>query len=406
MPGHIHGLILINFGWNFIGLTEMAGFTNHEYLVNYTFNTGQKTMIKRIAFVLVMLLIMLPELPFAQETIQDDSIKQIIQQQAEIRKIPSIVVGIIDTNGKRVISYGKQNKVEGDLANGNTLYEIGSITKVFTSLALQIMADHGELNVSDQISKFLPNSVTTPTRDGKEITLLDLSSQISGLPRMPSNFSPADFSNPFADYTPEKLYAYISSYKLTRGIGEKYEYSNLGTGLLGHILTLKANSDYETLIQKLICVPLNMKNTLVTITPELRQRLALGYDSKGNQVKNWDFSALAGAGVLKSSVNDLLIFLEANLGLTKTTLQTAMEKIHKPRNSTTTDYLDIAMGWHVWKKYDKEIIWHNGGTAGYRAFIGFDKENKKGIVLLTNSSAGADDIGLHLLESKYEINQK
>ncbi len=363
-------------------------------------------MIKQFSLVLILITVCFGVKSFAQENLSDDSIKQIIQQQAELRKIPSIVVGLIDENGKHIISYGKLNKNEDKLADGNTLYEIGSITKVFTSLVLQILADQKELNVNDPISKHLPQSVKSPGRDGKEITLLDLSAQVSGLPRMPSNIAPADVANPFADYTPEKLYNFLSSYQLTRGIGEKYEYSNLGTGLLGHILSLKAQTDYETLVKKNICDPLKMKSTFITITPEFKSRLATGYNANGDAVKNWDFSALAGAGAFKSSVNDMLVFLEANLGLIETELLTAIEKTHQFQHDTGVADLDIAMGWHIWKKFNKHILWHNGGTFGYRTFIGFDKENKKGVVVLTNGAVGVDDIGLHLLENKYELNKK
>ena len=360
-------------------------------------------MIKKILCVTIFLITGLQHASIAQTTLADDQIKQIIQQQAEAKNIPSIVVGIIDESGKRVICFGKLNKDLDKQADGNTLYEIGSITKVFTSLVLEDMAEHGELNINDPISKYLAESVKTPVKDGKEITLLDLSSQISGLPRMPNNFAPADFSNPFADYTPEKLYAFLSSYKLTRAIGEKYEYSNVGVGLLGHILTLIEKTDYETLVLKHICEPLNMKSTVVEVTQDLKPRLATGYNEAGSPVKNWDFSALAGAGALKSSVNDMLIFLTANMGLVKTKLLSAMEKIQMSQHDTGVPDLDIAMGWHIWKRFNKKIIWHNGGTYGYRTFIGFDKENKKGVVVLSNSSVGVDDIGLHLLESKYEI---
>lgn len=363
-------------------------------------------MVKKLLFLLILFTAFFEKSNFGQEKLQQDSVKQIIQQQTKLRNFESIVVGIIDENGKRVISFGKLDKTGNSSADENTIYEIGSITKVFTSLILQVMADRGDLNINDPISKFLPGSVKTPSLNGKEITLLDLSSQVSGLPRMPTNFAPADFQNPFADYSPTKLYSFLSSYKLTRGIGEKYEYSNVGVGLLGHIMSLKTNTDYEMLVREIICKPLNMESTFITLTPELKSRLATGYNQDGEPVKNWDFSALAGAGAFKSSINDMLVFLEACLGLKQTALSDAMNKIQKSRYNTDTEDQYIAMGWHVWKKFNKEIIWHNGGTFGYRSFIGFDKQNKKGVVILTNSASSPDDIGLHLLENKFEINKK
>ena len=117
--------------------------------------------------------------------------------------------------------------------DGDTVFEIGSITKVFTSLILADMVERGEVKLDDPVSKFLPASVTVPSRNGRQITLLDISMQISGLPRMPNNMKPADPENPYADYDPAKLYEFLSGYTLQRDIGEKYEYSNLAVGLLG-----------------------------------------------------------------------------------------------------------------------------------------------------------------------------
>ena len=163
---------------------------------------------------------------------------------AEIRKILAervgpenrgiaLVVGVIDANGRRVVAYGSRAKDDKGPLDGDTIFEIGSITKVFTSLVLMDMVQKGEVAVTDPVAKFLPTSVKVPERNGRKITLQDLATQNSGLPRMPSNFKPADASNPYADYTPELLYEFLSGYQLTRDIGAQFEYSNLGVGLLG-----------------------------------------------------------------------------------------------------------------------------------------------------------------------------
>lgn len=353
--------------------------------------------------ILLILLTVGSSLLSAQEILSDEQIKDLIKKEVDQKRSPSIVVGIADESGSRVISCGKLDKKSKREADGNTLYEIGSITKVFTSLLLEDMAEHGELDVHDPISKFLPKSVKTPARDGREITLIDLSTQTSGLPRMPGNFAPKDYQNPFSDYTPEKLYEYLSTYKLTRGIGEKYEYSNTGVGLLGHILSISGKKDYEDLVRSRITIPLNMTSTVITLSPEMKGRLATGYDKNGKAVKNWTFSSLSGAGALLSTVNDMLIFLSANLGFVKTPLTSEMRKTHAALHSTDTPGLKIGMAWHIWEMYGKEILWHNGGTGGYRTFIGFDKENKRGIVVFSNSANGVDDIGLHLLESRFKL---
>src|ERR1700752_999149 len=177
----------------------------------------------------------------ARADVTDDQVKSILQERIEYaKKSVGIVVGLVDEKGVRVISVGKPSLDGKQALDGNSIFEIGSVTKVFTATLLADMVERGEVKLSDPISKYLPRTVKTPTRDGKEITLLDLATQTSGLPRLPTNFAPKDPRNPYADYSVDQLYAFLSGYTLTRGIGEKYDYSNVGVGLLGHILALRA----------------------------------------------------------------------------------------------------------------------------------------------------------------------
>ena len=330
----------------------------------------------------------------------ETEIKRILQERVDkYKKSSGIVVGLINDQGSKVISYGKLSRE----LDGNTVFEIGSITKVFTALLLVDMVERGEVNLTDPIAKFLPPSVKVPTKDGKEITLLHLATHTSGLPRMPNNFAPKDEDNPYADYTVEQMYQFLSNYTLTRDIGAEYEYSNFGAGLLGHILALKAGTDYETLVLTRICEPLKMNSTRIKLSPELQARLTTGHDWAGNAVKNWDILTLAGAGALRSTANDMLKFVATNLELSESVLSSAMQKTHLAQNQTSMPDLEIGMGWHVLKKHGTEILWHNGGTGGYRSFIGFDKKKRLGVVVLSNSANDIDDIGLHLLESKYPL---
>ncbi len=332
-----------------------------------------------------------------------DSINAIIKTEVDNKRSVSIVVGTIDLNGKKIISYGKVHDNSTQLPDGNTIYEIGSISKTFTAILLADMVIKGQVHLDDPISKFLPKSVKSPIRNGKEITLLDLTTQRSGLPRMPDNFNPKDPDNPYVDYTVEQLYAFLSNYTLTRDIGSRYEYSNYGVGLLGHILSLVAGTDYETLLKQRICEPLKMNSTFITLTSKLKDNLATGHNELGMPVSNWDIPTLAGAGAIRSTVNDMLIFAAANLGLIHSVLDSAITLTHIIRDSTNIPDVDIAMGWHVLKKFGDPIIWHNGGTGGYRTYIGLDENKKIGVVALSNSSNGVDDIALHILNTNYKI---
>ncbi len=339
-----------------------------------------------------------------------------VPRDAEIRRILldrigaedkgiGIVVGVVDARGRRVVAYGSVNKNDKRPLDGNTIFEIGSMTKVFTSLVLMDMARKGEVSVSDPVAKYLPRGVKMPGRNGKSITLQDLATQSSGLPRMPNNFNPKDPANPYADYTPDLLYAFLSGYKLTRDIGSQFEYSNLGVGLLGHALSLRAGVDYESMVRSRVLDPLHMGDTRIILTPGMKARLAAGHGPGLEPARNWDLDALAGAGALRSSANDMLTFLAANLGYLKTPLAAAMAEQISIRRPTGIPDMQVAYNWMIQTKNGNSIIWHNGGTGGYRTWMGFDPKSRAGVVVLSNISSpeGPDDIGFHLLDASYAL---
>ena len=336
----------------------------------------------------------------------DSDIRQILVDRIDVQhQSVGIVVGVIGPEGRRVIQYGHLEKGDPRPLNGDTIFEIGSATKVFTSLLLADMAQRGEVALDDPVSKYLSPSVKMPERNGRSITLVDLATHTSGLPRMPTNFTPKDPANPYADYSVEQLYQFLSTYELTRDIGSKYEYSNLGGGLLGHVLARRAGMDYEGLVRSRICDPLGMNSTRITLSGEMKARLAAGHNQAMDTVANWDLPTLAGAGALRSTANDLLTFLAANLGYTKSALAPAMAAMLKVRRPTEQPGLEIALGWHILTTNGKEIVWHNGGTGGYRSFMGFDPRTRVGVVALSNASTtvGVDDIGRRLLDASIPL---
>src|ERR1700728_3129984 len=176
-----------------------------------------------------------------------------------------------------MVAYDALEKGDTRTLDGDTLFEIGSITKVFTALLAADMAQRDELRLDDPIAKYLPTNVKVPERHGRQITLIDLATHTSGLPRMPENFHPKDPNNPYADYSVDALYSFLSSYELRRDIGAKYVYSNLGFGLLGLGLAQRAGTDYEQLVVTRICNPLGMESTRITLSQPLRQRFAAGH---------------------------------------------------------------------------------------------------------------------------------
>ena len=314
----------------------------------------------------------------------------------EDRQSVGVVAGVISAEGRVVVGYGRLSADDPAQPDGDTVFEIGSITKVFTSTLLADLVSREELGLDTPVQSLLGDEVRMPARNGAEITLGHLATHSSGLPRLPDNFDPENPANPYADYTVEDLNAFLSSHELDRDIGDTVEYSNVGYGLLGHALALREGTDFETLIVERILEPLQMPDTAVELTPALRERLATGHDGQLRPVANWDLPVLAGAGALRSTVNDLLTFLEANLGLRESPLHQAMELARMPQRSDPALDMDIGLGWIIATEGDREFVWHNGATGGYASFIGFDVEAGEGIVILSNSGLSVDNLAYRL----------
>jgi D-alanyl-D-alanine-carboxypeptidase/D-alanyl-D-alanine-endopeptidase len=335
----------------------------------------------------------------AQQLASDDEISKILALRVASGKNPSIVVGIYENGKTRIIPMGASGSPNQAL-DGNTVFEIGSITKVFTSTLLADMVARGLVAYDDSARKYLPANVRVPSRNGRPITLVDLATQHSALPRMPDNLTPADRENPYADYTPAQMYDFLSRYTLPRDPGERFEYSNLGVGLLGHVLALRAGTSYEALVIDRILGPLGMRDTRITLTPNMRAQLAQAYDAKGFPTKNWDLPTLAGAGALRSTANDMLRFAAAALGApgTPPAVASALAEAERPRRDLPgPGKSQIGLNWFTSNTGPVEIVWHNGGTGGYRTFLGLDKAHHRAVVVLATANS-PDDIGRHILD--------
>jgi CubicO group peptidase (beta-lactamase class C family) len=328
-----------------------------------------------------------------------DEIREILVRRVDHQKqAVGIVVGIIEPNGRRVVAYGHPANGDPRVVDGDTIFEIGSVSKVFTSLLLADMVNRNEVNLDDPAAKYLPD-VTLPERSGKPITLLDLSTHSSGLPPLPTNLKPTDPRNPYAGYAVDDLYQFISGYTLPRDPGSEFEYSNLGAGLLGHVLACRAGTDYESLIRRRITQPLSMPDTGITLSSSMEQRMATGHDAMLAPVANWDLPTLAGAGALRSSANDMLTFLEAFLGYRESPLAPAMRAMLDVRRPMGK--IEIGLAWFLLG----DGAWHSGATGGFRSFLGCEPTAGIGVVVLSNAATpiGVDDIGGHLLNQKVPL---
>ena len=278
--------------------------------------------------------------------------------------------------------------------DGDTVYEIGSITKTFTATLLADAVQSGRLQLDEPAAQLLPD-FKIPARNGKQITLLDIATQHSGLPRLPNNFAPADTANPYADYGTAQLKAFLAGYDLPRDPGASYEYSNLAFGLLGTALSQNAHQPYGALLEQRIFQPLGMTMSGTAFSATIRAHLAPGHTETGSSAKNWDFDALAGCGAIRSTATDMLRYLKANMSDGGAPLTKAMKFAQLPRSDMDKDNR-IGLAWMTQRGI---IVWHNGGTGGYRSFIGFSTDGRHGVVVLTNTALSVDDLGFATLIS-------
>ena len=291
------------------------------------------------------------------------------------------VIGVLHDGKTDFFAYGEAARGSGVAPGPDTVYEIGSITKVFTGLLLADAAQRGEVGLDDPVQKHLGAAATMPVR-GEPITLAHLASHTSGLPRLPDNLKPRDPEDPYADYTVAQSYAFLGAHTLRRAPGE-YEYSNYGGGLLGHVLSLRAGRSYEELLIERVLMPLGMGDTRITLTPDQRRRLAPGYDPSLRPARSWELPTLAGAGALRSTPRDMLAFARASLEASGP-LARAFALSQRKRASVPGG-LAVGLGWHL--AADGTTLWHDGGTGGYRSWLAVLPDRKLAVVLLANTAA-------------------
>jgi serine-type D-Ala-D-Ala carboxypeptidase/endopeptidase len=187
----------------------------------------------------------------------------------------------------------------------------------------------------------------------------------------------------YVDYRAQEMHAALGELTLVSEPGQRYEYSNFGMGLLGHLLSRKTSQPYEELVQQIICRPLGMENTAIHLTPQQQQCLTSGHSPDGVLAINWDFDVMAPAGGLRSTVEDLLLFLKAHLYPANSPMEAMLERSQE--SYFTNDTLRIGLAWHINTLPTGQVMhWHNGGTSGYVSFIGFNKIIQTGIVVLSN----------------------
>jgi len=356
-----------------------------------------KTPLKPTTAIAILLHLALPLYSVASDSVHEFAQKNIEKWLPEHKDI-GLVLGLIHKGKSQVFNFGQAS------FDRDTLFEIGSITKVFTALTLAEFVHQQKVALTDPISKYLPDFVKSPTKDSKPIRLIHLASHTSGLPRLPPNMLRLkhlwDRTNPYEGYSLTKLYLGLNYAKLNTTPGKTYAYSNYAFGLLGQLLAGIAKTDYQNLILLYICQPLNMKNTFVHLPDHRKSTLATAHLKSTEKTSNWDMDSLAGAGGIKSSVADLLLFLQEHLDPHHQQLTSAIEMSIKNHHQIAKNS-SIGLGWHFKKRYNQPFVWHNGATGGYASFAGFNRKNQTAVVILCNAAVSHEltQTGFQLLEN-------
>ncbi|SEO65172.1 serine hydrolase [Mucilaginibacter sp. OK283] len=328
-------------------------------------------------------------------TIIDNAVAESVSPYIEQANTAGLSIGVLKDNKISTYGYGETVKGKSNLPDANTIFEIGSITKTFTSVILAYYVNEGKLKLSDPITKYLPDSVAANLAL-KGITLLMLSNHTSGLERMPDNLpANTDPLNPYKLYNKKLLFAYLKTCKLNSVPGEQYAYSNLAVGLLGTILAQMSGKTYDQLVADIICKPLKMESTTQYLAAALQAREAIVYNAEGNVTPLWDFDALAPCGALHSSVNDLLTYVKANMDPPDDKLGKAMELTHQ---LTFKKDAKLGLAWHIITVNGVEYIFHNGGTFGSSSFLAFNRDKNLAVVVLSNCGETVDMVGINILK--------
>ncbi len=312
--------------------------------------------------------------------------------------VKGMVVGLCDPSGQRVLTQGDADN--GRALDDDTVFDIGSLTKLFTALALADMVVRGQMAMDDPLGRYLPADV--PDFDGKPITLRDVATYSPGLPGWPADMPP--LGKTFPDYPVERLYRALSATKLDAAPGTRYVYSNFGYGLLGLALARHAGTDFESLIVSRMCKPLGMESTRIKLTPGMQARVSPGHDRKLAKVAGWDMQeAFAGAGAFRSTANDLLKFLTAAMARKPSSLASAFTEMMQTERPSDEAGTKVAAGWFISRGHDDRVVWKDGGVLGYSSFLGYSAVKKNGIVLLTNGNFDAPKWGKHLLNEGFPL---
>lgn len=324
-----------------------------------------------------------------QVTATTEVIEPLVKPYIDSQTVLGLSLGVLQNGKFSTYGFGKISAGESPTPDGDTVFEIGSITKVFTGLLLADAVERKIVTLDQPIVDLFPSQFAKPNSSLSKIQLRQLSTHTSGLPRMPSNFDLTNVDNPYVDYDASKMFEFLHGHRLTREPGKKSEYSNLAVGLLGYLLAHKQMTEYESILKSRVLEPLQMSDSSITLSDSQKQRLARGHDMDLTPRGNWDFKALASAGAIRSTSKDMLKFAQAMLhpnDQIKPWVDLAWQE-HQPA-LTKTDRA-MGLGWTI--AGDGHTRFHNGQTGGYHSALFISRKLDLAVVALSNTAVGDID---------------
>lgn len=420
--------------------------------------------------------------PGSEEAEEEDPVQRVLRERVdEYGQTVGVVAGIIRGINRYVYAHGTLNRGTIRRVSGMTVFEIGQLSSLYTTAMLSLMVQRVDVNLTDEVSAYLPETVTVPaTPSGSPILIEHLATHTSGLPRLPDNLVSDDPDDPLKGYSVELMYAFLDQYAEAQRDGyefpfefedrdgvdpdgegplgresedrseapgrdepedrtdmagsfgaedrygtgdrfgtedpfgeeDRYAYSDLGMGLLGHVLERAGGENYDVLLRELLGDPLKLANTANASTPSMRTYLATGHDDARRPVPAWSDTTLIGGTGLRSNLLDMMTLVSASMGIIyalpedfteddSTRYHASFDSLIVARHPTDEEDVQTALGWKVRQDTrGRDIHWLTGRTNGFYAFAAFLKEWRKGVVVLSNSSASVEDIGFHLLSAR------
>lgn len=324
------------------------------------------------------------------------SVAKLALKHLQEEKAYGLVVGIYKDDKMYIQGFGSVEKGKRVLPDSNTIFELASVSKLFTTSTLQILADAGTLKLDDTAASLLASKVQVASA-AKQTTLRHLATHLSGFPSLPNSFlaKMTDEQNPYKDLSTQDLYDYLKTCEGKQPEGA-FEYSNLGMGLLGHLLELNTQTPYEALVKQKLLLPLGMNHSFVTLDATHRAHLAQGYDETGRPTPVWTDNVLTGAGSFLSDASDMLKFIKANLRQDASGISASLLRTHTQQLGGET-----GLGWILPSSTDKlmgngDLVWHNGMAGGYASFVAVDRPNQYGLVVLSNKAEDVTALGMKL----------